>query len=155
MHPESLFAPSASIKAAFVAADANTLWGDNAHGFVASASCDVAERVSTAFQCPTDIRDTLDVETLVTQAKRAGAEQIVTAYAPAGPVADLFAEIAPRLEQEGVPLVQIRRRWDEKFWPHATKGFFPFKEKIPKILGEIGSKDGLQFALELQSRSAS
>ena len=85
----------------------------------------------------------------------AGAELIITAYAPVGPVADLFAKFAPRLEQEGVPLVQIRRSWDEKFWPHATKGFFPFKEKIPKILGEIGSKDSLQFALELHSRSAS
>ncbi|MFM2237578.1 MAG: hypothetical protein RL209_1612, partial [Pseudomonadota bacterium] len=56
-----------------------------------------------------------------------------------GPVADLFAKFAPRLEREGIKLVQIRRSWDEKFWPHATKGFFPFKEKIPKILGEIGS----------------
>jgi len=155
MNPESLFTPSTAIKAAFVVADANTLWGDNARGFVASASYDAAERVSAAFQCPMDILDTLNVETLVTQAKQAGAEQIITAYAPVGPVADLFAEIAPRLEQEGVPLVQIRRSWDEKFWPHATKGFFPFKEKIPKMLGEIGPKDGLQFALELQSRSAS
>ena len=155
MNPESLFAPSAAIKAAFVVADAITLWGDNARGFVASASRDAAERISTAFQCPTDIVDTLNIETLITQAKQAGAEQIITAYAPVGPVADLLAKCAPRLEQEGIPLVQIRRSWDEKFWPHATKGFFPFKEKIPKILGEIGSKDSLQFALELPSRSAS
>jgi deoxyribodipyrimidine photo-lyase len=155
MHPESLFTPSTAIKAAFVVADANTLWGDNARGFVASASRDAAERVSTVFQCPADILDTLNVETMITQAKQAGAEQIITAYAPVGPVTDLFAKFAPRLERQGIKLVQIRRSWDEKFWPHATKGFFPFKEKIPKILGEIGAKDGLQFALELQSRSAS
>jgi deoxyribodipyrimidine photo-lyase len=56
-----------------------------------------------------------------------------------GSVAELLAEFAPRLEQEGIPMIQIRRRWDEKFWPHATKGFFPFKEKIPKILSDMSS----------------
>jgi deoxyribodipyrimidine photo-lyase len=133
MNPESLFGAGAAI----VAPDPATLWGDNARGFVAGASRDAAERVSSAFRCPTDILDTLNIETLVTQAKQAGAEQIITAYAPVGPVAGLFAEFAPHLEREGIKLVQIRRSWDEKFWPHATKGFFPFKEKIPKILSEL------------------
>ncbi len=139
MNPESLFGTRAEIKAAVVAADPATLWGDNARVFVASASRDAAERVSTAFQCPTDILNTLNVETLITQAKEAGAEQIITPYAPVGSVAELLAEFAPRLEQEGIPMIQIRRRWDEKFWPHATKGFFPFKEKIPKILSDMSS----------------
>ena len=139
MNPESLFGAGAAIKAAIVAADPATLWGDNARGFVAGASRDAAERVSSAFRCPTDILDTLNIETLVTQAKQAGAEQIITAYAPVGPVAGLFAEFAPHLEREGIKLVQIRRSWDEKFWPHATKGFFPFKEKIPKILSDMSS----------------
>jgi deoxyribodipyrimidine photo-lyase len=129
MNPESLFGTRAEIKAAVVAADPATLWGDNARVFVASASRDAAERVSTAFQCPTDILNTLNVETLITQAKEAGAEQIITPYAPVGSVAELLAEFAPRLEQEGIPMIQIRRRWDEKFWPHATKGFFPSKKK--------------------------
>ena len=139
MNPESLFGTRAEIKAAVVAANPATLWGDNARVFVASASRDAAERVSTAFQCPTDILNTLNVETLITQAKEAGAEQIITPYAPVGSVAELLAEFAPRLEQEGIPMIQIRRRWDEKFWPHATKGFFPFKEKIPKILSDMSS----------------
>jgi deoxyribodipyrimidine photo-lyase len=139
MNPESLFGTRAAIKAAVVAADPATLWGDNARVFVASASRDAAERVSTAFQCPTDTLNTLNVETLITQAKEAGAEQIITPYAPVGSVADLLAEFAPRLEQEGIPMIQIRRRWDEKFWPHATKGFFSFKEKIPKILSDMSS----------------
>jgi deoxyribodipyrimidine photo-lyase len=139
MNPESLFGTRAAIKAAVVAADPATLWGDNARVFVASASRDAAERVSTAFQCPTDTLNTLNVETLITQAKEAGAEQIITPYAPVGSVADLLAEFAPRLEQEGIPMIQIRRCWDEKFWPHATKGFFPFKEKIPNILSDMSS----------------
>ncbi len=72
------------------------------------------------------------------RAREAGARQIVTPYAPVGPVADILAKAAPVLASEGIPLVQARRAWDEKFWPHATKGFFPFKERIPKILQEMG-----------------
>lgn len=138
MNPESLFSSSMAIKKAVVAVDPAILWGDNARAFVASAASDAAERISGTFKCPTNIFDTFDVETLITHAKEAGAEQIITPYAPVGSVADLFAELAPRLEKEGLLLVQIRRKWDEKFWQHATKGFFPFKEKIPKILGEMG-----------------
>jgi deoxyribodipyrimidine photo-lyase len=138
MNPESLFSSSTAIRKAVVAADPATLWGDNARGFVASAASDAAERISGTFTCPTDIVDTFDVETLITHAKEAGAEQIIAPYAPVGSVADHLAELAPRLEREGISLVQVRRKWDEKFWPQATKGFFPFKEKIPKILGEMG-----------------
>ncbi|MFN3451932.1 MAG: FAD-binding domain-containing protein [Sphingorhabdus sp.] len=139
MNPDSLFGDTTTIIKAVVAADPATLWGDNARDFVASAASDAAERISGAYDCPTGVLDTLDLETLVAQAKQAGAQQIITPYAPVGAVADLLAILAPRLEREGIPLVQIRRSWDEKFWPHATKGFFPFKEKIPKILAEMGS----------------
>jgi deoxyribodipyrimidine photo-lyase len=79
-----------------------------------------------------------DAASLIGQAREAGAEQIITSYAPVGPVADTLARMAPSLASEGIPLVQIRRAWDERFWPHATKGFFPFKESIPKILKEMG-----------------
>jgi deoxyribodipyrimidine photo-lyase len=75
---------------------------------------------------------------LIAQAREAGAKQVVTAYAPVGPVADALARIAPSLASEGLPIVQVRRAWDESFWPLATKGFFPFKERIPKILKEMG-----------------
>ena len=80
----------------------------------------------------------LDTAALIAQARAAGAEQIITPYTPIGPVADALTRIAPILAAEGVPLVQIRRAWDENFWPHATKGFFPFKENIPKILKDMG-----------------
>ena len=37
-----------------------------------------------------------------------------------------------------MPLVQISRDWDRLFWPHATAGFFKLKERIPRILSELG-----------------
>ncbi|MEO0401825.1 MAG: FAD-binding domain-containing protein [Pseudomonadota bacterium] len=62
-------------------------------------------------------------------------EQIVTPYAPVGPNADLLA----RLENTpGAPkVVRMRRAYDSAAWPHATHGFFRFKDKIPTLLGTL------------------
>ncbi len=138
MHPESVFGAPAKIIGASILVDPETLWGDNARAFVAATTNDVTERVGNAFKCPTTLLGNLDAAVLIAQARAAGAEQIVTSYAPTGPIADALCRIAPILATEGVPLVQVRRAWDENFWPHATKGFFPFKENIPKILKEMG-----------------
>ncbi|WP_397602616.1 FAD-binding domain-containing protein [Sphingorhabdus sp.] len=138
LHPESVFGAPAKIIGASILVDPETLWGDNARAFVAASTNDVTERVGNAFKCPTTVLGNLDSAALIAQARAAGAEQIVTSYAPTGPVADALSGIAPILAAEGVTLVQVRRAWDENFWPHATKGFFPFKENIPKILKEMG-----------------
>ena len=39
------------------------------------------------------------------------------------------------LEAEGLRLLQVRRDWDSRFWPHATAGFFAFRKRIPEGLG--------------------
>ena len=44
------------------------------------------------------------------------------------------AQMGKDLKAAGITLCPVRRSWDEDFWPHATKGFFPFKEKIPALL---------------------
>ncbi len=63
-----------------------------------------------------------------------GAAQIVTPVAPIGPTATALDGLAAA----GVPLRRLQRPWDALSWPFATKGFFPFREKIPKILRELG-----------------
>lgn len=138
LHPESVFASPAKIVGAAVLCDAKTLWGDNARVFVTAASAETEIRVSDAFKCSTAFMNSMDAAALVALARQSGAQQIVTAYAPVGPVADTLAKITPKLVSEGVPLVQVRRSWDDNFWPHATKGFFPFKEHIPKTLKVMG-----------------
>lgn len=138
LHPESVFSGSAKVAGAAVLSDPENLWGDHARLFVNAATQDAAIRVSDAFKCPAFVLNSMDAAALIAQAHKIGAQQIITAYAPVGPVADALAKAAPMLAAEGVPLVQVRRSWDENFWPHATKGFFPFKERIPKILKEMG-----------------
>jgi deoxyribodipyrimidine photo-lyase len=62
-----------------------------------------------------------------------GAAQIVTPYAPVGPVAEMLA--ATGVDQ---PVLRVLRDEDARAWPHATHGFFRFKETIPDLLAAMG-----------------
>jgi deoxyribodipyrimidine photo-lyase len=105
---------------------------------VNAAADDTAARVAEHFGCPTQRLATLDAEALLAIASAAGARQIITPYAPIGPDADALAAVMPMLDAAGLPLVPVRRGWDSAFWPHATKGFFAFKEQIPRLLAAEG-----------------
>jgi deoxyribodipyrimidine photo-lyase len=56
---------------------------------------------------------------------------VVTPWAPTGWTAEA-------LDGLGIPLLRLRRDWDEACWPLATKGFFPFRESIPRLLERLG-----------------
>lgn len=138
MHPqEDLFA-GIPIKAALVTAGANVLWGDRARTFVANAAADTAERIEALWHCPVQVTAAIEAADIIAAAQAAGVRQVVTAYAPVGPVADALKTLAAALAGEGITLAQVRRHWDGQFWPHAKKGFFAFKERIPELLREDG-----------------
>lgn len=71
---------------------------------------------------------------VVDWARGAGLRQVVTAYAPVGPVADRLTLMGAALERAGVRLVPVRRGWDTAAWPQATRGFFQFRKSIPALL---------------------
>ncbi len=50
---------------------------------------------------------------------------VVTPWASVGPAAELLA--APSV-------LRVRRAWDSAVWPHATRGFFQVRARIPDIL---------------------
>ncbi len=138
MHPESALPRDLVASAAIVVADDDLLWGANARAFVHVATDDTRTRVAAHFGCPVTVASRLDAATLVAAAQAAGVAQIVIPYAPVGPVADALAGLVPDLDAAGITLVQVRRAWDSQFWPHAKKGFFPFRERIPALLREDG-----------------
>ncbi|MDG2242786.1 MAG: FAD-binding domain-containing protein [Rhodospirillaceae bacterium] len=84
--------------------------------------------------CGTASSDANWTDQIITAAEAAGAETVVTAYAPVGPVARKLATLGPT----GLKIRRIRRGYDNLLWPHCTKGFFGLKKKIPKILSELG-----------------
>jgi hypothetical protein len=95
---------------------------------------DAADRLRAAGAPPAERLTDVEPGDLARWARRAGAAQVVTAWAPVGPVRDWLERARPVLAAEGAPLVMLRRRWDEAVWPHATAGFFKVKDRIPKLL---------------------
>jgi deoxyribodipyrimidine photo-lyase len=62
---------------------------------------------------------------------------IVTPYAPVGPTRRDLDGHHRILSEAGIALVPMLRAWDADAWPYATKGFFPFKQHIPKLLARL------------------
>ena len=62
-------------------------------------------------------------------------EVCVTSRLPLGPVARRTRRAC---RAAGIELLEITRVYDQCTWPHAKRGFFGLKKKIPQILSEIG-----------------
>jgi deoxyribodipyrimidine photo-lyase len=67
-----------------------------------------------------------------------GQRKLIIPEVPVGPGSDQVAALVAGLQAEGITVLRIRRSWDSSAWPHATKGFFPFKEQIPTLLATEG-----------------
>jgi deoxyribodipyrimidine photo-lyase len=133
-YPESLFAPDGTICGIVASPFAAQRFGTASAQFSAGAVADSAKRAGAFFGCSVTTVENVDAASLQSAARDAGATEILTAYAPVGPVATTLNQ----LDTDDVPVTQIRRSWDNRFWPHATKGYFPFKEQIPRLLVEEG-----------------
>ena len=138
MYPEFLLDHRLAIRAATLVVDQNLHSGDSVRAFVASAANDLATRLRGVLDDRVTVTGQLDAPTVINAANAAGVDRIVTAYAPVGPLADRLADVTAAVAKEGIVLEWVRRDWDARFWPHAGKGFFAFKERIPTILGELG-----------------
>lgn len=103
--------------------------------FVSGAMTDVttrwAERLGN-LAAPMD-----RVEDLAQWARNTGVRQIVTPHAPVGPNASALRALAVELAPDGIRLIRLQRPYDTAAWPHATAGFFKFKEKIPTLVGGL------------------
>jgi deoxyribodipyrimidine photo-lyase len=102
-----------------------------AHAMLADGLDRAGQRLGLA---PERVDATFGTEAMRDWAARHRLAQIITADAPVGPVKDRLDVLAPALAADGVRLVRLRRAWDDAAWPRATKGFFPFKAAIPKLL---------------------
>ena len=75
---------------------------------------------------------------LIEAAQTAGTNQIITPMAAVGPVATHLDTAKTDLAKAGIRLHQHQKSYDTLTWPHATKGFFKLKKKIPSILNDLG-----------------
>jgi deoxyribodipyrimidine photo-lyase len=65
-------------------------------------------------------------------------EQIVTPYAPVGPTAYSLMTLKEQIAPKGIRLVEVRNKYDDLTWPHATHGFFRFRKQIPYFMEQLG-----------------
>ena len=111
--------------------------GEAARGFAIGAVRDGVARAGADHGIPATMGDGDWAEAIAGAAHAAQVRDVVTGYAPVGPVAERLRDIAPALQAQGLTLHQIRRPYDDLAWPHATRGFFALKKKIPAILRDL------------------
>ena len=138
LHPESMFRSASNLTSVLIVSDPRLHHGDLAAQFAARAAADTQARLGPYFDVPVQRINRLDAESLISAAHSACVHEIITPYAPVGPVASALGAIASQLAEAGLRLRPLRRPWDEQFWPSARKGFFPFKERIPAGLRACG-----------------
>ena len=142
LHPESLPLASAEIRGILAchatAARSAFAVSDLALAFAQGAMADAATRASTHFGVEAEPLQALRADDLARRCRALGVERILTAYAPVGPMGEEFARLRPALARSGIALTEIRRGEDSLVWPHATKGFFGLRERIPDLVAKLG-----------------
>jgi deoxyribodipyrimidine photo-lyase len=66
------------------------------------------------------------------------AEQQLDAVLISEPSVGLWDEPMQQLTATALRVNKIRRPWDSQLWPHATHGFFRFKQRLPRFREKIG-----------------
>jgi deoxyribodipyrimidine photo-lyase len=102
-------------------------------GFTAALIADLVAR-EPRLGPVTPVMDTRDV---VRWATRAGLAEVVAPHVPVGPAADALAGLGPALSDAGIRLTLPLRPYDASAWPHATHGFFRFREAIPALIADL------------------
>ena len=102
--------------------------------FAAGAVADGLDRAGAQFGLAGQL---LAPEAVAAWALDAGVSEVVTACAPLGPSARALDEIERALALVSIRLVRVRRAWDTRCWPLATKGFFAFRQHIPKLVAGL------------------
>lgn len=66
-----------------------------------------------------------------------GVREVVTGYAPTGPIARRLRRIEDDLAVRQIRLVRLQRSFDARVWPHARAGFFKLRTQIPGLVGRV------------------
>ena len=140
LHPESLPLDKADIRAVAALAPSTDYAGPRVCAFRQAALIDALTRAAAHFNAPEIAPDALSGpdDLVLAHAAELGMDQIITAYAPVGPMADRLQALEVAAASAGLRLNQVRRHWDSQGWPLATKGFFAFRQHIPTLIGRDG-----------------
>ncbi|QIE41821.1 DNA photolyase [Rhodobacteraceae bacterium SC52] len=105
--------------------------------FVKGALDDAISRHQNRFGSITYAEGKPVAEQVLDWAKREGITQIAMPFVPVGAASDEISTLKPKLDAANIRLVPLMRPYDAECWPHATHGFFKFKENIPKFVAGL------------------
>jgi deoxyribodipyrimidine photo-lyase len=105
--------------------------------FTRGAADDTVARLAERFGEPERASGAGRVEAVCDWVARHDLQQIALPYAPTGPAADTVRAVADRFAEKDVRIVRCLRDFDAQCWPHATAGFFKFKDKIPRFVATL------------------
>jgi deoxyribodipyrimidine photo-lyase len=96
---------------------------------------DALAHAASTCSVPASRLPALSLEAIAKWAAAERLEAVITPHVPVGPVADALGGLqGALLRDHGIMLVQARRPFDERAWPHATRGYFAMKTRIPELI---------------------
>jgi len=102
--------------------------------FTVDALADGLDRAGAHFAAETNALDGLSTSDVLPWLRTHNVTALVTPYAPVGSVRDRMDKLTVDLATEGIVLARVLRSWDVHAWPHASRGFFSFRERIPALV---------------------
>jgi len=143
LHPASLIPATSQVRAVagVCLADARSPRGASgpagefSRGAVDSGLCAAAQLWAAP---ATRLDDTAPLgEALQAWARDHMLSDLVIAEPPVGWARTQLDPLRLELARIGLTLHYLRRDWDTQFWPHAQRGFFALKKKLPSILDRL------------------
>ncbi len=145
LNPESLSIgarPVAIAGLTCVEARSDESVGLRVRDFATQALGDGLARAAAHFECPaTALESENAAKRLAAIAQEHGARQVVFPWSPVGPTAERLVALVDALKTAGIRCARVRRDWDSAFWPHATRGYFSFRKKVPSVLADLLQAD--------------
>jgi deoxyribodipyrimidine photo-lyase len=106
-------------------------WSEKVASWTQAALSEGAQRAGEHFGAPVSSGETLDLAASLIEWAKQSNLQAVVAYRPfVGPWLAEALALETALAAAGIAMIWRRRTWDAEHFPHATRGYFPFWERI-------------------------
>ena len=104
--------------------------------WLAKARTDAVRRAKEHFGC--EVQECGSPEDLLRECVEQGVASLLMLQPFVGPLRDELCGLPENLAVHGIKLVRLRRKWDSVLLPHAARGFFPFWNKVGRLLAKSG-----------------
>jgi deoxyribodipyrimidine photo-lyase len=106
-------------------------WSQKVATWTQAALHDGAMRAGQHFGAPVSSGETSDLAVSLVEWAKQNDLQAIVAYRPfVGPWLAEALALETALASAGIAVIWRRRIWDTEYFPHATRGYFPFWERI-------------------------